>query len=73
MVDDEGLDRTAAALELEAEAIHHAENPGDHLVIVGIIGRQIIVVRASDSRLVQDGPFFHEANRIAVQADLPTC
>jgi len=53
--DDEGLDGTAPALELEAQAIHHAASRGDHIVAIGIVGLQIEVVGAGDSRLIQDG------------------
>ena len=55
MVDDEGLDWAAAAFELEAEAIHNVEGCGDHVVVLGVVGRQIEVVGAGDSRLVKDG------------------
>ena len=55
MVDDEVLNGASATFDLEAEAVHRAEDGGDTVVILRIIGRQIVVVGARDSGLVEDG------------------
>jgi len=55
VVDDEALNGATATFDLEAEAVHHAEDGGDTVVVLRIIGRQIVVVRARDSGLVEDG------------------
>jgi hypothetical protein len=44
MFDDEGLDRTTAAFDLEAEAIHHVENRGGQVVVLRISGWQMVIV-----------------------------
>lgn len=44
MVDDEGLDRTAATFDLEARAVDHVVHRSDQVAVLRIIGRQIVVV-----------------------------
>jgi hypothetical protein len=45
MVNDQGLDRATPPFDLESEAIHHIHHGGDHVVVLGIIGRQIVTFR----------------------------
>jgi hypothetical protein len=54
VVDDEALNGASAAFDLEAEAVHYAEDGDDRVFVLSIVGRQIVVVGARDSGLVED-------------------
>lgn len=42
LVDDESLDGSAAAFDLEAEAVHHGVNRRLHIVVVRIDGLEMV-------------------------------
>ena len=44
MINDESLNGTTSAFDLQAKTVHYSEGFGDNVVVLGIIGRQIIVV-----------------------------
>ena len=54
MVDNEVLNWATTAFDLEAEAVRCAEDVGDTVLVLRIIGRQIVVVGTGDPGLVED-------------------
>ena len=44
MVNDQGLDCSAAAFDLEAKPVYYAENSSNHVMILRIVRRQIEIV-----------------------------
>ena len=55
VVDDEALIGASATFDLEAEAIHYAEDGDYRVFVLSIVGRQIVVVGARDSGLLRTG------------------
>src|SRR6185437_4650889 len=55
VVDNEGLNGTAAAVELETEALDDAVDGSLHVLVFGIDGVDVEVPGAGDAGLVEDG------------------
>jgi hypothetical protein len=55
VVDDEALNGASAAFDLEAEAVHYAEDGAYRVFVLSIVGRQVVVIGPRDSGLVEDG------------------